>query len=278
MAAPSKPWTDIPATKYDADSPVTEELKTFENDNIVHTDERVGIPVAPGNRQANHRHLGLGVDGSDLITLTPQENLIAGGDEPDGFTATSDTTSDHIVFRINNLASTNYIISRKNGSPRVKALHKAFVSADIIKKIKSSSGKGRFTCSMHMKRHADASGVVGGTLRFGLWDGTSFITGAFVDIDFDDVTTEYQRFYFISDQIERPTALNIRSEWVAHPSDWDTVVGDDEVGYHGGYMVTNGAGLARWDISHHDGTGDDYDASENFYWWDEIITNSEQSV
>jgi hypothetical protein len=279
MAAPSKSWTGILDSKIDADSPVLEELMTWIRDNIEHVDERIGIPVDSGDRQASHRHKGFGVDGTDLIDLTPQENLITSGDEPDDFTSTGDEVNDHLCFRTNNLSSTNYIISRLPAGPsRSKALHKAFVSANIIKKIKSAGGKGRFTCSMHMKRHADAAGVVGGTLRFGLWDGADFITGAFVDIDFDDVTTEYQRFYFISDQIERPAALNLRSEWVAHPSDWDTVNGDDEAGYHGGYMVTNGAGLAKWDISHFDGAVDSYDASENFYWWDEVITNVQKDV
>jgi hypothetical protein len=44
-------------------------------------------------------------------------------------------------------------------------------------------------------------------------------------------------------------------------------------------MVTNSAGLARWDISHRDGTGDDYDADANnlAYWWDEVITDQQET-
>lgn len=281
MAAPSKSWQDIADTKIDVDSPLNTELFTFLRDNIIHTDERVGVPVAPANRQKNHRHRGLGTDGSDFIELTPQENLIAGGDNPNNFTPSDIVTTDKICFE-SNAGGNDYNIQRHPGGAVVRhvSLTKAFVSANIIKKIKSTSGKGRFTCSMHIKRLATASGVVGGTLRFGIYDGTSFVTGAFVDIDFDDVTQEYKRFYFVSDQIARPTALNLRSEWTADPSDWDTVSPGDIVAYHGGYMVNNGAGIAKWDISHLDGGGDSYDSdSANlFYWWDEIITLSQETV
>lgn len=277
MAAPSKPWTDIPATKYDAESPATEELKTFENDNIVHSDERIGIPVAPGNRQANHAHRGLGDDGSDFIELTPQENLIADSDDPQSFTpGDSDSVADKLRFESHGGGKDyNFIRSPGGGLSRAASLTKAFISVNIIKKIKSSGGQGRFTCSMHMKRLSSADDVVGGTLRFGLWDGSAFITGAFVDIAFDtDLSNEYKRFYFISDLIARPTALNIRAQWIADPSDWDTVSPADIVGIHGGYMVTNGAGIAKWDISHRDGSGDDYssDSGNNFYWWDDVVT------
>lgn len=279
MAAPSKPWTDIPPTKYDADSPVTEELKTFENDNIVHTDERIGVPVAPANRQKNHRHRGLGDDGSDFIELTPQENLVKGSDGLSGWVGTELGAGG--VGKICFALGFRHKIARSNAEQNLKAVHKVFVAFnEIKKKIKSSGGQGRFTCSMHMKRVAAASGVVGGTLRFGIWDGTSFVTGAFVDIDFDDVTQEYKRFYFISNQITRPATLVLRSEWVAEPSGWDIIANGDVVGHHGGYMVTNGGGIAKWDISHLDGGGDNYDAdaSNLFYWWDEIIALSEQSV
>lgn len=276
MAAPSKSRTEIPDSKIDADSPVTEELKTFERDNSIHNDERIGIPTETAARQANHRHRGLGVDGSDLIELTPQENLIAGGDNPENFTSgDSTTTADKIVFETNP-AGKDYKIQRIPASvSRGQSLTKAFVSANIIKKIKSSGGLGRFTCSMHMKRLSSANGVVGGTLRFGLWDGSAFVTDAYVDIAFDtDLTNEYKRFYFITEQIARPTALNLKAQWIADPSNWDTVSAGDIVGHHGGYMVNNGAGLAKWDISHRDGSADDYDAAADdlFYWWDEVIT------
>lgn len=276
MAAPSKTWTDIADARVDIDSPLNTDLFTFLRDNIVHTDERVGIPVAPGNRTANHRHLGLGNDGSDFIELTPQENLITDGDNVSGWTTSLSLGG----IRFDTQAGLWRIIRGFAGSLRAKAIRQPFVSANIIKKIKSTSGKGRFTCSMHMKRVAAASGVVGGVLRFGLWDGSAFVTGAFVDIDFDDVTQEYKRFYFVSNQIARPTALNLRADWITTPSDWDTISEGDLVGYNGGYMVNNSAGIAKWDISHRDGTGDDYDADANnlFYWWDEIITLSQETV
>lgn len=275
MAPPSKSWQDIADSKIDVDSPLNTELFTFLRDNIIHTDERVGIPVAPANRQANHRHRGLDVDGSDYIELTPQENLIAGGDSASGFTTTAIGATGKISFA----RFLAHVIERSDSTLDYKALHQAFVSANIVKKIKSSGGKGRFTCSMHMKRVAAASGVVGGTLRFGIWDGTAFVTGAYVDIDFDDVTTEYKRFYFVSNQIARPTALNLRAEWTADPSDWDTISNGDTVGHAGGYMANNGAGIAKWDISHRDGSGDDYDpdTSNLFYWWDEIITLQQET-
>lgn len=79
MAAPSKTRTEIADSKIDVDSPATEELKTFERDNSIHSDERIGIPTAPANRQANHGHLGLGVDGSALISLADRAKF---KDEP----------------------------------------------------------------------------------------------------------------------------------------------------------------------------------------------------
>jgi len=281
MAAPSKSWTAIADSKIDADSPATEELKTWERDNGIHDDERIGIPVAPANRQANHRHKGLGVDGSDIIDLTPQENLIAGSDnvEAGGWTEGSHVAQGSIGFA-HDVFGNLYEIERASGTvTHLVSIHKPFMSANIVKKIKSTSGKGRFTCSMHIKRVAAASGVVGGTLRFGLWDGSAFVTGAYVDIDFDDVTTEYKRFYFTSNQITRPTALNLRAEWTADPTDWDTISLGDLVAYNGGYMVNNGGGLSKWDISHRDGTGDDYDpdTSNLFYWWDENITDQQET-
>jgi hypothetical protein len=276
MAAPSKSWTDILNGKIDADSPVLEELMTWIRDNIEHVDERIGIPVATPDRQASHRHRGLSEDGSDFIELTPQENLIADGDNVSGWTTTLALGG----IRFDDQAGLWRIIRGLGASVRAKSIRQPFVSANIIKKIKSTSGAGRFTCSMHMKRVAAASGVVGGELRFGIHDGSSWVTGAYVDIAFDDVTQEYKRFYFVSNQIARPTALNLRAEWVTDPSDWDTINEGDLVGYNGGYMVNNGAGIAKWDISHRDGTGDDYDADANnlFYWWDEIITLVQETV
>lgn len=131
-----------------------------------------------------------------------------------------------------------------------------------------------------MKRDAAATGVVGGQFRFGIWDGSAYVTGAFVDIDFDDVTTEYKRFFFVSDQFARPTEVNLRINNQANPSDWDTISNGDVFGFHGGYMVTNGQGIAKWDISHHDGTGDDYnaDAENQSYWWDEVIDEVQIAV
>jgi hypothetical protein len=281
MAAPSKTWSDIADDKIDVDSPANTELFTFMRDDLVHTDERVGIPANPGARQASHRHKGLAEDGSDFIELTPQENLIAGGDNPNtSFTASGSAGVGNIGFQTVGGDVLYNIIRGGAGIGGELAITKAFVSANIVKKIKSAGGKGRFTCSMHIKRDAAASGVVGGTLRFGIWDGSAFVTGAFVDIDFDDVTTEYKRFYFVSDQIARPTALNLRAEWTADPSDWDTINNGDLVALNGGYMVTNGQGIAKWDISHLDGGGDAYDSDSGnrFYWWDEAITPSQETV
>jgi hypothetical protein len=256
---------------------------TWIRDNIEHVDERIGVPVESGDRQASHRHKGLGEDGSDFIELTPQENLITGSDNiKNTFTEGATVPAGDIGFGGNGAYGDLFEIYRSNGNVGAFALsaHRALLSANIVKKIKSSGGKGRFTCSMHMKRVAAASGVVGGTLRFGVWDGSAFVTGAYVDISFDDVTTEYKRFYFVSNQIARPTALNLRAEWVAEPTNWDIISNEDLVGHHGGYMITNGGGLAKWDISHLDGGGDSYDSDSNnlFYWWDENITDSEQTV
>ena len=295
MAAPSKSWTDILNSKIDADSPVLEELMTWIRDNIEHGDERIGIPVDSGDRQANHRHRGLSVDGSDFIELTPQENLVAGSDGilggPGGlaWSTSTDVAAGNISFH-NGGPSSNVTprrIRRSDGSnfegvkKDRKSVHRAIIDDAIEKKIKSSSGKGRFTCSVFIKRVAAASGVVGGTLRFGLHTGGAWITGAFVDIDFDDVTTEYKRFFFISNQIARPSAIRARLEWTANPSGWDTISNDDLVGYAGGVMVTNGEGLAKWDISHLDGGGDEYLSTpddDEIYWWDENIEDSEQTV
>jgi hypothetical protein len=282
MAAPSKPRTEIPAGKLDAESPWTEEVTVFIDDNTTHNDERIGIPTIPAARQANHRHRGLGEDGSDFIELTPQENLISKADLIYNTNWTYATTvgAGGIAFVDSSDPATGSKIVRSTGAAAFeKSTTRALISANLVKKIKSSSGLGRFTCSIHVKRLAAASGVVGGTLRFGIWDGSAFVTGAFVDIDFDDVGTEYTRFYFISNQIARPTALNLRAEWTANPSDWDTVSNGDDVGYFGGIMINNGPGLARWDISHRDGTGDDYEAdtSNLAYWWDENITDQQET-
>lgn len=279
MAAPSKTWTDIADARVDIDSPLNTDLFTFLRDNIVHTDERVGVPVAPANRQANHRHRGLDNDGSDFIELSPQENLIAGSDGVVGFTETLLITGPgKIAFTDETPLLTPRRIIRADTSIFVSGIRKALISP--VNKIKSSGGKGRFTCSIHIKRVAAASGVVGGTLRFGLHSGAAWITGAFVDIDFDDVTEEYKRFYFVSNQIARPAALNLRAQWMAEPSDWDTISNGDLVGHIGGLMVNNGAGIAKWDISHLDGGADDYLASPTddiTYWWDENITTVQKT-
>lgn len=276
MAAPSKSWTPIIDTKIDADSPVTEELKTFERDNGVHNDERIGIPAAPAQRTANHAHKGLDNDGSAVIELTPQENLIDAGDRPNttDWVAVGGAVAGAASFF--KTAGNEFLELRRStgAGAYLNQLVHGLVSANIEKKIKSASGKGRFTCSVHMKRDPAATGVVGGTFRFGIWDNSAYVTGAFVDIDFDDVTTEYKRFFFISDQFARPTAVGLRIAVQSNPSDWDTISNGDVFGFHGGYMINNGAGLAKWDISHFDGAGDDYnaDAENQSYWWDEVIT------
>lgn len=294
MAAPSKSWTAIPDSKIDADSPVVEELKTFERDNGVHDDERIGIPAAPGNRQANHRHRGLDVDGSDVIELTPQENLVAGSDgvngiAPNAWTTATDVAVGNISFH-NGLAAgapgtVPRRIQRSDGSSFFGTARDRLIVRKLIippiQKIKAAGGLGRFTLSHFVKREAAASGVVGGTYRFGLHDGTTWITPAFVDIDFDDVTTEYKRFFFISNNVARSVAFNVRFEWTAQPSDWDTVINGDVVGHLGGVMINNGAGLAKWDIAHRDGTADNYiftPTDDIIYWWDEVITLSQETV
>lgn len=106
MAVPSKVRTEIPDTKIDNDSPVTAELKTFERDNSVHSDERIGIPTASANRQANHAHKGLGDDGSALISFADREKY---KDEPllvvnTGSPATSFTNIDVSAVAVPNLS------------------------------------------------------------------------------------------------------------------------------------------------------------------------------
>ncbi len=284
MAAPTKSWTDILDGKIDADSPFLEELATWIRDNIEHGDERIGIPVDSGDRQANHKHQGLSVDGSDIIALTPQENLIAGGDGVTGVSHTSDVPAGDISFHNGRNSITPRRILRSDGSDFSGAkrdqlrIFKALIPP--VNKIKSSGGLASFTLSAFAKRVAAASGVVGGSFRLGLHDGTSWITGAYVDIDLDDVTTEYKRFYFVTNQIARPTSLLYMLQWMTNPSDWDTVSNGDLVGYLGGAMINNAAGLAKWDISHLDGGADTYLAAptdDEIYWWDENITQQQET-
>lgn len=282
MAAPSKTFTDIADGSIDVDSPINTDLFTFLRDNIIHTDERIGIPVAPANRQANHRHGGLGVDGSDLIELTPQENLVAGTDGIVGFTDGPVVTAGGIAFQREASGFTPRRITRSTGGATHRDyVEKFFVGNPAIeKKIKSSGGKGRFTCSVFAKREAAASGVVGGTMRFGVLGSGGFSTGGFVDVIFDEFTTEYQRFFFVSNQITRQTALRIRIEWIVNPSDFDTISNGDLMGHIGGVMVNNGAGLAKWDISHLDGGADTYlsaPTDDIIHWWDEVITTVQKT-
>ncbi len=78
MVAPSKPRTEVPDGKIDAESPWTEEVTTFNRDNSIHNDERIGIPVAPANRQANHTHKGLGVVAPAAILRAACQRLMVG--------------------------------------------------------------------------------------------------------------------------------------------------------------------------------------------------------
>lgn len=71
MAVPSKSWTDIPDSKVDVDSPVTEELKTFERDNAVNLDERIADPTDFPASRTTKSHSHDDVD-SKLIALTNQ--------------------------------------------------------------------------------------------------------------------------------------------------------------------------------------------------------------
>jgi hypothetical protein len=77
MPVPTKPWTDIPDTKIDADSPWTEEVTTWMRDNAVNTDERVGVPASGAARVQNHRHRGLASDGSAPVSLGPSLHFVS---------------------------------------------------------------------------------------------------------------------------------------------------------------------------------------------------------
>lgn len=283
MAAPTNAFSTVTLAEIQAGKPCKQELKeAFRGNNLRAFEVLLAAGVAPGDAAVaiGHRHRGAAVDGTATVASQPQENLIAGSDNVAGWSVGLALGADLRFDDISGGDPLYQIVRGKAGNVHAVSITKAFVSANIVKKIKSAGGKGRFTCSMHMKRVAAAAGVVGGTLRFGIYTGAAFAADAFIDIDFDDVTQEYKRFYFTSDQIARPAALNLRAQWVAHPSDWDTIGEEDLVGYNGGYMVTNGGALAKWDISHLDGGGDSYDADANnlFYWWDEIITEVEQTV
>lgn len=69
MPAPSKSYTNVPDSKIDTDSPMTEELWTWIRDNIINLRERLGIGSA---ELTDHKHRGLTVDGT-----APVDTLVA---------------------------------------------------------------------------------------------------------------------------------------------------------------------------------------------------------
>lgn len=282
MAAPTNTFLTVTPAEIQAGKPCKQELKeAFRGNNLRAFEVILASGVAPGDAAVavGHRHLGKLVDGTATVASQPQENLIEGGDGIDGFGEGADVAAGDISFRSEATVLTPRNIRRSGGAA---GFNKVAVFKTLIpptNKIKSSGGKGRFTCSGFIKRTSgDAEGIVGGTLRFGIHDGTSFVTGGAADIDFDDVGTEYTRFFLTTGQITRPTSLRVRFEWTGEPSDWDLVSNADVIGYMGGVMVTNSAALAKWDISHFDGGADTYlvspDADE-IYWWDEAIPEVE---
>jgi len=286
MTAPTNPYNAITAAEKQAGKPGKEELfDSLDLNNERLWEVMLAAGVSPGDAAValGHRHLGPAVDGTATITPQPQENLLSEGDLPDALSwsyGPAGPPAGELSFP---RAGSGELYQIKRSEAPI-SFYYTFISRGLLgntlKKIKSAGGKGRFSCSMHMKRVPAAAGVVGGVLRFGIYDGAAFVSGAHADIDFDDVAQEYKRFYFVSNQITRPAALNLRAEWITQPTDWDTISNGDLVGYNGGYMVTNGAGVPKWDISHFDGAGDIYHADPNdlAYWWDENITEEEQTV
>ena len=288
MTAPTNSFLAITPAEIQAGKPCKQELKeAFRNNNLRAFETILAPGVAPDDAAVavGHRHLGPEKDGTATISAQPQENLVAGSDGILGgpgelqWTTATDVAAGNISFHNGGPASniTPRRIRRSDGSnfegvkrDREK-VYRALIPPE--NKIKSAGGKGRFTCSHFAKLDSGAEDVIGGTYRFGLYSG-GWLAGAFVDIGFDDLEVEYQRFFCVSDQITRPGSFIVRFEWIANPSDWDTVAEDDLIGYVGGAMVTNGAGIAKWDISHLDGGADEYLAAptdDEIYWWDENI-------
>lgn len=281
MPVPTNSYNNIPNANIDTDSPITQELWTFLRDNVERLYEIVlaeGVAQDSVNIQQGHQHRGKLIDGTAPITGEPQASLVAGGDLFTGWGTVATAPTGEIAFNFDIGDERLWQIVRASAGVLSKTgMSRVVYSSNIIKKIKSSGGQGVFTCSMHMKRVAAAAGVVGGSLRFGLFDGSSFLTDAHVDIDFDDVTQEFQRFFFTTNAIVRPSDLRLRALWQTQPSDWDTISNGDLVGYNGGYMVTRGSALAGWDIVHTDGVGDSFhtDPDNIAYWWDNVITTFE---
>ena len=278
MAVPTNDFSAIPASDTQAGIPGKQE--TFERirGNQLRAYE---ILLAPGVAnddvaiQAGHRHLGKTKDGTSPIAGEPQANLVAFGDLVT-WSSTGTSGAGNLAFDFL-LIKPHRIIRATGSSLHKPRVFQPFFANNILRKIKPSGGAGVFTVSMHIKRVAAAAGVVGGSIRFGLHDSTNFITGAHIDIDLDDVTQEFQRFFFTTDSIARPSAFAVRSEFQTQPSDFDTISNGDLIAYHGGYMATRGAALAKWDIVHTDTIGDGFnsDSDDINYWWDEIITTNE---
>ena len=73
MAAPSVPFTVIPLTDRDPDSPITTELITAMYENTLFNNEWMGTRA---NADVEHAHTGLGVDGTAPIDFTDITNFI----------------------------------------------------------------------------------------------------------------------------------------------------------------------------------------------------------
>lgn len=73
MAAPSKSFTVVADGDIDLDSPITEALYEDFRDNDIHLSEWMGTSA---NADAPHRHLGLLIDGTDIIS-SPMTRSVA---------------------------------------------------------------------------------------------------------------------------------------------------------------------------------------------------------
>lgn len=89
MAATSETYDPPLNTEDDVDDPITASWANKLFKSITNIHERLGIGTGAGQNIQNHKHLGLGVDGSDIIALTVPVLIFDDGQEGSPYTKTT---------------------------------------------------------------------------------------------------------------------------------------------------------------------------------------------
>lgn len=192
-------WTDIADADIDSESPITSTLITALRNNIITVDEQVSYGYT---RASAHAH-----NGTDSAPITPQHghNLLLHS----GPTSTNNNAGHWSTSGVTNDRDNGYSMSSSGSYFSQKVPAGANNLAATMKQVWGSNGCN-FVGSLYAK---SAAALTSGNVRFGLCDGndgTAFITGARVTIDYTDLSTTWKRFWFTMSAVAGSLTTDLR--------------------------------------------------------------------